>query len=358
MRILYVRDSITVHDRRFIAAIGAQGHIAQVVRLARGQNGTTSEHGFPVRNLPASELASYAVSEGADVAHAGPLHTIAQQVAANLPAELPLLAVSWGSDVLHDCVTDPILRACALEAVDRASAILVDCDAVLQMLRTWRPRLATPVISFPWGVDPDNYSRGSPLDWRERLGWREHCVLLSTRSWEPIYGVETLVRAFALLMKSSDNVRLVLAGDGSLRERILAEIRLHDLDAFVHTPGRLSEGDLASWYADADLYVSSSLCDGSSVSLLEAMASRKPVVVHGEHGNLEWVEENVNGWLADCAVAESLAQGIRNALLNRARWRAIGEMNRDIVLRRADWRVNSRKLSTAYDAAVAWRPDA
>ena len=88
----------------------------------------------------------------------------------------------------------------------------------------------------------------------------------------------SLIEAFDLLVKDNPEVRLLLIGDGPLRSRILSQIKAKSIEDYIHIPGRIQEDELNKWYASADVYVSSSVCDGSSVSMLEAMACGCPTL--------------------------------------------------------------------------------
>jgi glycosyltransferase involved in cell wall biosynthesis len=120
----------------------------------------------------------------------------------------------------------------------------------------------------------------------------------------------------------------------------------------VYAPGRVQEDQLPPWYATADLYVSSSPCDGTSVSLLEAMASSLPAVVHDELGNTEWIAPNDNGWLADCRDPQSLAAALHEAIVKRMKWATMGRSNRQKVVKNANWAKNSLRLTEAYELAT------
>jgi glycosyltransferase involved in cell wall biosynthesis len=99
--------------------------------------------------------------------------------------------------------------------------------------------------------------------------------------------------------------------------------------------------------------VSASHSDGSSVSLLEAMACGKPVVVSGIPGNREWVTPEENGWLFPDGDAASLADRILHAAEQPAgRLSALGHGGRVVVEARADWSRNQRKLLEAYQRAM------
>lgn len=353
MRVLYVRDAITAHDRRFLKAIIDQGHQPIVVLLGEGRvPDAPTDLGVTVSAAPAA-LGSIAADYEVDVAHAGPVPTVAAVATEHLPRRMPFVAVSWGCDVLRDCDDEEVRRR-ALLSLDRASVVLVDCEAVQSKIREWRPKFETPFVSFPWGVDLARYSGKSgsaSAALRDTLGWTANIVLISTRSWESIYGIDVLLAAFARVVAANDSARLLLIGDGSLRQTIMRQIDVLGLRDRIHAPGRVPENDLPRWYAAADIYVSSSPCDGTSVSLLEAMASCLPAVVHGELGNTEWIAPDENGWLADCRDPRSLAGALQTAIEKRAKWAAMGRANRQRVVTDADWQNNSMRLTGAYQLA-------
>ena len=112
--------------------------------------------------------------------------------------------------------------------------------------------------------------------WRERQAWDGKRVLLCLRSWELNYGVDVLLRAFAKAAKKDDDLRHILLGDGSQREHLLRILQDADLNDKVFLGGRVPNQDLITYYGAADLYVTPSHVDGSSVSLMEAMACGLP----------------------------------------------------------------------------------
>jgi glycosyltransferase involved in cell wall biosynthesis len=102
----------------------------------------------------------------------------------------------------------------------------------------------------------------------------------------------------------------------------------------------------------ADLYISPSHVDGSSVSLMEALGCGLPALVSDIPANCEWVSEGVNGWLFPDGDARALAAKILAALAQRDRWPALGLAARKSAQERADWKRNVRKLFDAYEQSV------
>ena len=117
--------------------------------------------------------------------------------------------------------------------------------------------------------------------------------------------------------------------------------------------GRSVQTDLPRWYHMADLYISPSHVDGSSVSLMEALASGLPCLVSDIPGNREWVEDGVNGWLFRDGDADDLAEKILSAIKNRKSFRKIGEAARKTAEQKADWKKNFGKLLEAYDRILS-----
>ena len=114
---------------------------------------------------------------------------------------------------------------------------------------------------------------------RERLGWQGAFTILSLRSWEPVYGVDVVLRGFARAAKADPRLRLFLLGGGSLAGQIQGLLQQEGLHERVRLGGQVSQAALPGYYRAADLYVSASHSDGSSVSLLEALASGVPALV-------------------------------------------------------------------------------
>lgn len=116
--------------------------------------------------------------------------------------------------------------------------------------------------------------------------------------------------------------------------------------------GQVSQNELPRWYHWADVYISPSHVDGSSVSLMEALACGLPCLVSDIPGNREWVTEGQNGWLFPDGDADALAEKILQAIDRRAALPEIGRAARVVAEERADWTKNSAKLMQAYQQVL------
>jgi len=121
----------------------------------------------------------------------------------------------------------------------------------------------------------------------------------------------------------------------------------------VEFPGRIAQAQLPDYYRQADIYITASHVDGTSVSLLEAMACGLPVIASNIPGNVDWVVEEKNGWLFQDGDDTALADKIEFAIRNKQNLASLGKESRAAAERRADWRVNVKVLFDTYQRAIA-----
>ncbi len=140
-----------------------------------------------------------------------------------------------------------------------------------------------------------------------------------------VKGVPVLLEALARLLRDDTEVSLTLVGDGPDREWIEARITELGLDQAVVITGYQSQDSVARHLAEADIFVLPSFAEGLPVVLMEAMASRLPVVTTRIAGVPELVEDGMSGFLVPAGDAESLAARLAELIANPAMRRRMGE---------------------------------
>ncbi len=352
MRVLYISPSYTVHDRRFLEGIIELGD--QAVFLPEASDGWPEQRPLPAgieragwNGNPLPELARRL---GCDLVHAGPLSSCAARAAR--AGCRPLVAVSWGFDLLEQARSDPKARLAVEQAIGAAQGVLVDCRTLEKEVRALVPDWQGVVECLPWGVDLGAFRpRGARSAVRERLGWDSMVVVMATRNWEPLYRVDWVVEAFARASAREARLRLILAGSGSQRDQIRRLVEERCRAGSVDLAGALDPTAMGAWLEAADLYLSACPVDGTSVSLLEAMATGLAPVVADTPSNREWVEEGRTGWLAGSI--EGLAGCLMEAAAAGPETRGrMGRSARLEVERRADWRRNLPRLGELYRRAA------
>jgi glycosyltransferase involved in cell wall biosynthesis len=367
VRLLYFTQDYTPHDHRFLTSLAGNGREVFSLRLER--KGPQRED----RSLPSQveqvlwrggqepfrwrallplvmDLRRVIRRIKPDLIHAGPVPTVAFLAA--LSGFRPLVSMSWGSDLLRDVEKSSWLKWTARHALRRTRVLVGDCLAVKEKAVS----LGYPderIVLFPWGVDLQHFQPSAEDEFRQRLGWQKEFVILSLRTWEPLYGVDLLVRAFCRAARQEPRLRLALLGEGSQAGVIRQMILCNQLDDRVHFGGQVRNDQLPRYYHAADLYVSASHSDGSSVSLMEALACGKPALVSDIPGNREWITPGKQGWLFPDGDEAVLAEGMLNAVRERSKLKEMGAAARRLAEERADWKINFNKLLEAYEMAVA-----
>jgi glycosyltransferase involved in cell wall biosynthesis len=367
MRVLYFSRDYTPHDHRFLTSLAESEHEVFCMWLER-RGHRQEERALPAGITPvrwAGGEKPYSPRENRrllrdlkrvlkevqpDLVHAGPVQTAAWLAAK--AGFKPLVTMSWGSDLLADAESSSRLHKATEYTLAHTAVLVGDCQAVHNKAVDFGFDTAR-IVTFPWGINLGDFSPdGGDNDLRERAGWTHEFVILHLRSWEPVYGVDVLARGFVLAAKKRPELRMFLLGNGSLAGKIRQTLIGGGVMHQVQMPGQVPQAKLPAYYRAADLYVSASHSDGSSVSLMEAMASGLPALVSDIPGNREWVSEGEQGWLFPDGDVEALAEKIVKVAENRQKFPEIGLRARRRAETRADWRKNFEKLLSAYELAV------
>jgi glycosyltransferase involved in cell wall biosynthesis len=137
------------------------------------------------------------------------------------------------------------------------------------------------------GIEPGPApSQGERLRARRVLGVDDRAfVVMAVARLDPVKDFPTLVEAFAIVRRQLPQARLVIVGDGPERAQLEARVDALDLGPSVDIIGYRS--GVRQLLPAADLYVSSSISEGISITILEAMAAKVPVVATAVGGTPE-----------------------------------------------------------------------
>lgn len=184
------------------------------------------------------------------------------------------------------------------------------------------------------GIDPDDFpitNSDSRARARELLGIDPSCpLIMQVARFHPVKDHETAIRAFARVIEQVADAKLCLIGEGAERRAIEAlstELGIHDHVDFLGV-----RSDVAGLLPAADIFMLSSLSEGVSVTLLEAMATGLPIAATDVGGNGEVVEHGKTGLLSPRGDDRALADHLTGLLQNPAKRRAFGEAGRAKLL--------------------------
>lgn len=286
-----------------------------------------------------------------DLVHAGWVQTSGLQAA--LSGFHPFLLMPWGSDILIKPDTSWEDFAKAKYTIKKADMITCDCESVKKRIIEIADYPPHKIIVFPWGIDLNLFQpQLEGTDIREKLGWSKNKLLIMTRSFAPVYGIEYFLKALPRVVEEEPEARVILIGSGPLEQELRNMVAELGISEYVHFAGYIPNEEMPKYLNAADIYVSSSLSDGTSLCLLEAMACRLPVVVTDVPSYFEWIQDGVNGFIVPRKDSKALADKIVALFRDEQIATQMGEQNLQIAWERANWDKNFAKLEEMYHSLV------
>lgn len=227
--------------------------------------------------------------------------------------------------------------------------------------------VSRPMSTFliPPGVDIDRFtprSRAERADARRRLNLEPQTeTVVSVSRLVPRKGMDTLVRAAALLAADRPDLRVVIVGKGRDRRRL--ERLACGSGAPVQFAGRLSDHDLASLYGCADVFAM--LCrtrwggleqEGFGIVFLEAAAAGIPQVAGRSGGAHEAVDDGVTGIVLDPPTPQGAAEAIGSLLDDTPQRLRMGEAARRRAAADFSYEVLAQRLDRALNKMIEQAP--
>jgi glycosyltransferase involved in cell wall biosynthesis len=263
----------------------------------------------------------------------------------------PLVVMPYGSDVLLDPQRSFLFRAYNAYAFRHADWVTCDAERVKDRIISDYRYPAERISVIPRGVEVERIielKSAARSQLRAELSWEDNYVVIMTRNHEKVYGIDVFLKAMEQVLHLRPEVRVLMVGAGSLHEQYRRFVEDRGLTKFFHFAGRVSQREVLRHLQAADLYVSTSYSDGTSVSLMEAMASELPVVVTDVPANLEWVTSGENGEVVPRGTVDVLAQKITDLSRSPERNAEYARRNLDIVRVRGNWKENFREFERIY----------
>ncbi|MHA1835058.1 MAG: glycosyltransferase family 4 protein [Candidatus Baldrarchaeia archaeon] len=263
----------------------------------------------------------------------------------------PFVLFIWGSDVL---IWPKFLPFRAMAKYSLKKADLVVLDSYVQLRACIRLGCnKEKIVRLPWfdSMELEKLVKNVVVEknkFRKKLAWNdEDPVIICTRRHEKIYNIETIIQAIPEVLKEVPNARFLFIGKGSLTEKLKLMTKKLDVKRNVRFAGFISHEKIFYYLRNSDIYVSSSLSDGTSASLLEAMTCKLACIVSDIPANREWITNMKNGLLFPTKDFKSLAEKIIDLIKQKDLAKKLGEEAFKTVRERANWNKNSKTL---YDS--------
>jgi glycosyltransferase involved in cell wall biosynthesis len=165
-------------------------------------------------------------------------------------------------------------------------------------------------------------------------------------------GFAYLIKAMPAVLKEYSNARLSIVGSGSYDQQLVELTKKLGVAQAVTFHPVMQKEDLFRLYLKAQVYVQPSLYEPLGNTVLEAMASGKPVVASRVGGIPEAITDQKSGLLIDPYSSEQIAQKIILLLSDAAYRKTLGQSAKEKVSRDFSWETVAKKTLNLYNELV------
>ena len=367
MKICYLANAQSVHTQKWVKFFADKGHAVHLISFEKEHIENVTVHNlkrpfalrfgldFPFKLAHARILRRLIRGIDPDILHAH--YLVDYGLYGALCGFKPFIVTAWGSDVLFVSSEGSrkyfVKKYIAKYVIRKADLVTGDSSSLVRAVVGLGVD-ESKVKLIVHGVDLRGFH---PVKNNEKFKKdlcipQDYCVVISTRNLEPVYDVATLIKAMPYVIDECRNTFFLLVGDGTLRRRLEELAYKLGVAENVRFVGSVSNREMPKFLGVSDIFVSTSLSDTRSVSLLEAMACGLPVVVTDLEGNRECVKEGVNGFVFPKRDFKALAEKIVYLLRNEDARREFGSANKRYTEEEGNYEKEMGKMEKLYKELV------
>jgi len=255
----------------------------------------------------------------------------------------PYVLSVWGSDVFDVPTRSPMHRLLIMKNLECADHV---CSTSQFMAAHTRHYYAGPITVTPFGVDCRFFRPNSrlPLDSGE-------FVVGTIRSLEESYGIEYLIRGFALFSsryRGFRELRLVIGGDGSLKEKLQHLARELGVAQQTRFLGQVPYDNVPELLNSFSVFAAVSVFESFGVGVLEASACGLPVIVSTVGGLREVMVDGVTGIPVPPRDHNVIAEAMQKFIEDEDLRSRMGVAGRNFVLQHYEWHKTAPIMETLY----------
>lgn len=247
----------------------------------------------------------------------------------------------------------PSLAACLRKAAIRRAKFVQATSSRMRQLLVERGFAPEQIVLLANGVDVDRFVGTRPdRSLRRRLCGGAQLVGIFVGRLAPEKGHDILLPAWAQAFGGRSDVKLLLVGDGEMKESLMSLAKGLEIEAQVIFAGHTD--DVSPYLAIADFGLLTSHSEGLSNSLLEYMAAGLPVIGSRVSGTEDFIVPGETGWLFEPGQPDALAGclGLADSA-GMARRRRMGEQGRQGITASASLEAVTRRLIQYYGLAAS-----
>lgn len=259
----------------------------------------------------------------------------------------PFVISAWGTDVMKFPQKNIINKTVLKYNLRKADAICATSYTIKDYLKPVTDKMVNVI---PFGINPDIFKPKEVIS----LFASDVFVYGSIKPLEKLYNTDILIKAFASIKSKhpQKKVKLMIVGEGSecySLKQLVIELNVENDVVFT---GRVPFTDISDYYNMLDVLVNISEYESFGVSVIEAMACEKVVIVTNTGGLKEIVENSNFGSLVELGREDQLIDEMERYLLDKNFAKHIGKQAREKVMAKYNWNDNVFQMISIYKQLI------
>lgn len=280
--------------------------------------------------LTLPKLKNFIISVNPDIVHA---HSASSYgLLGALSGFHPLFTSLWGSDIFLFPKKSFFHKNILRFTLSKSDMIFSTSKAMRKEAQNYTTK---DIIVLPFGVDTNLF--------KPELKKNNDALTIGTvKTMDYNYGIEFLIAAFASIKQKHENkfLKLLLVGGGSMLDKLKILAKDLKIESETIFTGAVPPSEVNKYHNMIDITVFPSLNESFGVSVLEASACERPVVVTNVGGLPEVVDDEVTGLIVSPGSSQALSDAIEKLVLDPDLIEKLGKKGRQKVIREFDWEKN------------------
>lgn len=359
-RILFLADVNSAHTQRWATALSSEGFSLAIFTLSKPDSDWYSKNGIIIYETNLSGNKIFSASDLLKISYVKNISSLKKVIKEFKPDVVhahyassygllgrlsrfhPFFISVWGSDILdfpkRSLIHKYILNRNLISADKIFATSKMLQDEIFSLCKI-KPEVV------PFGIDTTIFSPS-----KNQSDNRNDIVIGTIKSLEHIYGIEELMRAFALLKSRFQDLKLklMLVGDGSAKRyfnSLADSLNITEVTSFA---GYISHDKIPDYHNAIDIFVNASHYESFGVAVLEASASGRPVIASNTGGLKEVVIDNVSGFLTKLKDVNDIAEKLETLIRNPHLRNQMGEDGRKFVIENYEWKSCVKRMGECY----------
>jgi len=263
----------------------------------------------------------------------------------------PCVLSAWGSDVLSAPSQSRIMRMTVNHNLKHYDCVCVTSQVMEKSVRSLVPTLLS--IITPIGVDtrlftPHHHSTDA------------HLTVGTVKTMDPIYGIDYLLQAFAVVRKRlrdaqderAGDLRLSIVGGGPFLEEYRELAVILGIAEVTTFHGQLPNAMVPDLLAGIDIFVALSRSESFGVAVIEASSCGIPIVASDVGGLPEVVKDSETGFVVPAGNIEKAADALDKLICDRELRLNLGAQGRAFVQQNFEWAKCHEMMYGVYRQAL------